>query len=166
MNKSWLVSTFLVAAMTSPAIADDMSGTHNQGQHEHGATPDHQTGHDHGDAQMPMSGEDVFLIKKDIDGYQVSFHVMKARPGKEMGGTHDFMIKVERGGKLADVVSVNSKVKQPDGQEESKMMMTMGDWYMAGYDLTHEGEHQLMVLFKTADGLKHFGGVYYPMHME
>jgi hypothetical protein len=40
--------------------------------------------------------------------------------------------------------------------------MEIGDWLIAGYDLGHEGKHQLMILFKTADGKKHKGGVYYP----
>ena len=47
-------------------------------------------------------------------------------------------------------------------EKPNQMMMKMGDWYMAGYDLGHNGQHQLMALFKTADGVKHFGGVYYP----
>ena len=37
----------------------------------------------------------------------------------------------------------------------------MGDWYMTGYDLGEKGKHQLIVLFKTSDGKKHKGGVYY-----
>jgi len=52
-------------------------------------------------------------------------------------------------------------VVHPNGKAESKMMMKMGDWYMAGYDLGHAGRHQVMVLFKTADGKKHFGGTFY-----
>lgn len=49
-----------------------------------------------------------------------------------------------------------------NGQSEVKQAMKMGGWYMAGYDLGHAGEHQVMVLFKTADGAKHKGGIYYP----
>lgn len=41
------------------------------------------------------------------------------------------------------------------------MLMKMGDWHMAGYDLNAPGKYQLMVLFKTSDGQKHFGGVHY-----
>lgn len=107
-----------------------------------------------------MSG--MLLVKKEIDGYAVSFHTMKAKPGKEMGGSHDFMIKVEKDGVTITALIANSKVVHPNGKTESKMMMKMGDWYMAGYDLGHKGQHQLMALFKTADGAKHFGGVYYP----
>ncbi|NOY71474.1 MAG: hypothetical protein GXP14_03725 [Gammaproteobacteria bacterium] len=107
----------------------------------------------------------MFLKKKEIDGYQVSFHVMKAKPGKEMGGTHDFMIKVEKNGKVLTNLVMNTKVKHPNGSSETKktmqMGMQMGDWLMAGYDLGHKGKHQLMVLFKTTDGKKHKGGVYY-----
>lgn len=104
----------------------------------------------------------MLLVKKEIDGYTVSFHAMKAKPGKEMGGSHDFMIKVEKNGAVVTDLIANSKVVHPNGESESKMMMKMGDWYMAGYDLGHKGRHQLMALFKTTDGVKHFGGIYYP----
>ncbi len=100
--------------------------------------------------------------KQIIDGYTVTFHVMPAQPGKEMGGSHDFMVKIEQGVKVVTDAQVNSKVIHPDGKSETKMMMAMGEWYMAGYDLGHTGKHQLMVLFKTADGAKHSGGVWYP----
>jgi len=100
--------------------------------------------------------------KQAIDGYTVTFHVMKAQPGKEMGGTHDFMVKIEKDGKAITDLAVNSKAIHPDGRAESKMMMRMGDWYMTGYGLDHSGKHQLMVLFRTADGARHSGGVYYP----
>ena len=111
---------------------------------------------------MPAKMDDMFQVKKNIDGYEVSFHVMKAKPGKEMGGTHDFMIKVEKDGKSLTDIVMNTRVVHPDGHAETKPTMKMGDWLMAGYDLAHEGKHQLMVLFKTADGSKHQGGVYYP----
>ncbi len=102
--------------------------------------------------------------KHTIDGYTVTFHVMPAEVGKEMGGSHDFMIKIEKDGKVLRDVVANSKVIHPTNQSESKMMMAMGDWLMAGYDLGHEGRHQLMVLFKTTDGAKHQGGVFYGGH--
>lgn len=104
----------------------------------------------------------MFLKKKEIDGYTVTFHVMKAEPGQEMGGSHNFMIKVEKDGKALSNITMNTKVKHPSGKSETKKTMKMGDWLMAGYDLGHEGKHQLMILFKTADGNKHKGGVYYP----
>jgi len=78
------------------------------------------------------------------------------------GGSHNVMIKVEKDGKALTNLTANSKVMHPNGKSESKMLMKMGDWYMAGYDLDHSGQHKLMVLFKTADGAKHFGGVLYP----
>jgi hypothetical protein len=102
------------------------------------------------------------LLKKNIDGYTVHFYVMKAEPGMEMGGSHDFMIKVEKDGVAIKKLIARSKVIHPDGKSEKKMMMMMGYWYMSGFDLGHEGQHQLMALFKTADGVKHFGGIYYP----
>ena len=106
------------------------------------------------------------LLKKNIDGYTVHFYVMKAKPGMEMGGSHDFMIKVEKDGAAIKKLITRSKVIHPDGKAEQKMMMMMGYWYMSGFDLGHDGQHQLMALFKTVDGEKHFGGIYYPRDRE
>jgi len=116
--------------------------------------------------QMPHGMKDkmqgMFLTKKEIDGYTVSFHVMKARAGQHMGGNHDLMVKVEKDGQVKTDLLVNSKVVSPDKSVASKMMMKMGDWYMAGFDMDQSGRYQLMVLFKTPGGNKHFAGVYYP----
>jgi len=123
--------------------------------------------HDHGNKAADghtmdgMSG-DMFLKKLPIDGYDVSFHVMEAQAGMSHGGSHNLMIKVEQGNKLVESIKINSKVIHPNGKSESKMLMKMGDWFMAGYDLGHAGKHQLMILFKTDDGKSHKGGVYYP----
>jgi len=127
-------------------------------QHEHGK----DMGGMSEDAGMMGEKDGDFLVKKQIDGYDVSFHVMQAQHGKEMGGSHDFMIKIEKDGKVVNDVMMNTKVIYPDGDTESKPAMKMGDWMMAGYDLHHSGRHQMMILFKTADGKKHKGGVYFP----
>lgn len=147
MNKShWITTIALLTALALPGQAGAMA-------QEHDAMP----------AGMQMHGmKHMFLQKKEIDGYTVSFHVMPATEGMQHGGTHNFMIKVEKDGKPAKIIAINSKVVHPDKQAESKMMMPMGDWYMTGYDLGQAGRSQLMVLFKTEDGTKHFGGVYYP----
>ncbi len=112
-----------------------------------------------------MSGtaknSEMFLEKRDIDGYTVSFHVMEAAEGMRHGGSHNLMIKVEQGDQAISELQANSKVVYPAGNDESKPLMKMGDWFMAGYDLKDGGKHQLMVLFKTPDGKKHFGGVHY-----
>jgi len=110
---------------------------------------------------MEHKKEGMFLKEKMIDGYKVSFHIMKAEPNKQMGGSHNVMIKVEKDGKTLTDVTINTKVVHPNGKAETKRVMKMGDWYMAGYDLGHEGKHQAMILFKTADGQKHKGGIYY-----
>ncbi len=123
-------------------------GDHDGMQHE-----------DHGGSGHKMDG--MFLEKKQIDGYLVSFHVMKPVGGPSMGGSHHVMIKVERDGKPVDGIVMNTKVVFPDGKDETKKAMKMGDWYMAGYDMQDGKKHQLMILFKTADGKKHKGGVYY-----
>jgi len=107
-----------------------------------------------------------FLTTKSVDGYQVSFRIMKAPAGMEQGGSHHVMIQVEKDGKALTDLVANSKVQHPNEKSESKMMMRMGDWYMAAYDLSHAGPHQLMVLFKTGDGQKHFVGVNYPPEQQ
>jgi len=153
-----------LSAITLATMLMTAGPLYASGSHSHG----HDNDNGHNDSAMSgksgMSGQmgDMFLVKKEIDGYDVSFHVMKAKPGKEMGGSHDFMIKVEKDGKALNNIAMNTKVKHPNGQSESKKAMKMGDWLMAGYDLGHEGKHQMMILFKTADGKKHKGGVYYP----
>ena len=139
------------------------SAAYASGDHNHSHDNDISGGHQEHTA-MTNSSKGMFLKKESIDGYDVTFHVMKAKPGKEMGGSHDFMIKVEKNGKVQTNVIMNTKVVYPDGKAESKKTMKMGDWLMAGYDLGHMGKHQLLILFKTADGQKHKGGVYYPGH--
>ncbi|MBL3527152.1 MAG: hypothetical protein JMN27_11125 [gamma proteobacterium endosymbiont of Lamellibrachia anaximandri] len=116
---------------------------------------------DHSSHDAMAAQPKMFMEKTQIDGYTVSFHVMQAKEGMQHGGSHNLMIKVEQGGRVLNDITANSKVASPDGKESSKMLMKMGDWYMAGYDLASAGKYQLMVLFKTADGQKHFGGIHY-----
>lgn len=157
MNKTVLaIMSMLAMAAIQPAWA---GGNHAHMEHGDGHAHSPQ-GSEHQHSAGKMGG--MFLVKKEIDGYPVTFHVMKAPRAQTQGGSHHFMIKVEKDGKPLDDLVVNSKVIHPNGKSESKLMMRMGDWYMAAYDLEHEGRHQLMVLFKTLDGNKHFGGVYYP----
>ncbi len=154
----------------SPAFA---SGNHEGMDAHHGTMNggmDHEMGkgHMHGKitGQMKDHMNDMFLVKKEIDGYQISFHIMKAPDGMQHGGSHHFMFKAERDGKVLTDLRVNSKVSHPNGTSESKMMMRMGDWYMAAYNLGHPGKHQVMVLFKTSDGKKHFDGIDYQQRAE
>jgi len=101
----------------------------------HGDKEHHMDEHMHADMEhnpcsMPsMQGmkEGSFLKKEVIDGYDVSFHVMKAPEGMEHGGTHHLMIKVEQNNTIIALQAVNSKVTHPNKQSESKMMMKMGD---------------------------------------
>jgi len=163
------ITSILAMGAVQPALAHEGAHeeSHEMSQHEtqmkgHGHH-DMEKMADHGQMQGDMKAmNDMFLVKKDIDGYTVSFHAMKVKAGMEHGGSHNLMIKVEKDGKALTNITANSKVTHPNGKSESKMLMKMGDWYMAGYDLDHAGQHKLMVLFKTADGNKHFGGVLYP----
>jgi len=134
----------------------DMSG-HEMKQHAQHMAPD---GMKHEHQKMDMASG-MFLEKKEVDGYTVSFHIMPAKDGMGHGGSHNLMVKVEQDGKALTDVLINSKVFHPNNSSESKMLMKMGDWYMAGYDLGHAGKHGIMILFKTADGKKHKASVYY-----
>lgn len=168
----------LIAALSLPVVAmaadehmHDHMGSHNMSgmQHDmHGDMGDEKHGNmeksmDHGmraEGHGQMQG--MFMKKVAVDGYTVTFHVMTANEGMNHGGSHNLMVKIEKDGKALHDVQVNSKVKREDGKTASKMLMRMGDWFMNGYDIKHEGRTQLMVLFKTADGNKHFTGVWYP----
>ncbi|MCF6218892.1 MAG: hypothetical protein L3J62_07020 [Gammaproteobacteria bacterium] len=155
------LTALLVAGPLQAAGEHDGGHGHDHGSMDHGDHSGQDDHADHGDHGSAMGGG-MFLVEREIDGYDVTFHVMKAKPGKEMGGSHDFMIKVEKDGKALSGLTMNTKVVHPSGESETKKAMKMGDWMMAGYDLGHGGKHQLMILFKTADGEKHKGGVYYP----
>jgi|UPI00035C3EA5 hypothetical protein len=153
-------SVLMISGVSTASASDETR--HMSGHHMHGA----MHGDAHNPCSMPMDAnkgmkEGTFLQSIDIDGYNVSFHVMKAPEGMAHGGSYHYMIKVEKADAVIPLQAVNSKVTHPDNTSESKMMMKMGDWYMAGYDLEHPGAHKLMVLFKTEDGKKHFGGLEY-----
>lgn len=152
--KQMIAAMYVMALMITPAAyaAGDHGQMKGHGDDKHGSMNKMSDG----------EKEDMFLVKKEINGYTVSFHAMPADKGAGHGASHNLMVKVENDGKALTDMVANSKVIHPNGKEESKMLMKMGDWYMAGYDLDHKGKHELSVLFKTADGKKHFTGVYYP----
>jgi len=72
------------------------------------------------DMGMSSDSKAMFLEKRSADAYEVSFHVMPAKPGKQVGGSHDFMIKVEKGGEVLSDILMNTKVVHPNGQSETK----------------------------------------------
>ena len=164
---AWGALAFALALQ--PAMASDET-RHRHGQHMHGALHGDQTSpsmmKEHGKMAGAMGAMQGSWIRQvEIDGLDVTFHVMKAMPakgdGEKKGHGQSVMLQVKREGRVLTDLMVNSKVVHPNGKSESKMMMKMGDWYMASYDLDHPGKHQLMVLFKTSDGEKHFAGVIY-----
>ena len=149
----------LLFTLTTPIVMASGDHAHDDG-HSHGQSNVHDDGHD--THKMTSDKGSMFLKQKTIDDYDVSFHVMNAKDGMKMGNeTYHLMIKVEEDGKELNNIKINSKVIHPSGKAQSKMLMKMGGWYMAGYDLGHQGKHELMILFKTADGKKHTGGVYF-----
>ncbi|MEW5756328.1 MAG: hypothetical protein AB1810_08480 [Pseudomonadota bacterium] len=148
-----LIAAGLWASSTVWAAEDTH---HDHSSHDHGAHESLEAGHN------PAGMAHGFLKEQEVDGYKVSFHVMGKTPGMDHGGSHNLMVKIEAKGKALQDVVINSKVVHPNGSAETKPLLRMGDWYMNGYDLAHDGKHQLMILFKTADGEKHKAGVYYP----
>lgn len=106
--------------------------------------------------------EKAFLETQNIDGYQITFQVLPAQAGKEMGGSHDLMVKIEKAGELVTDALVNTKVIQPDGEAEGRATTKMGDWYRTGYDLGRAGRHHVLLLFQAADGSWHSADVFYP----
>lgn len=149
-----LIVSSLLMGLSQITIAAD------HGQHDSMNTMNHEQS---GMSDSEHGGmNNMFLEKRTIDGYEVSFHVMPSNDTAKSGGSHNFMIKVEKGGEALQDVVVNTKVINPMEKSESKPAKRMGSWYSAGYDMDHKGKYQLMVLFKTADGEKHKGGVYYP----
>ncbi len=142
----------VLAVLLSLSIAGNANA--EKSTHDHTQMKD---GMDHSSKDMNQ----MFMEKRQVDGYDVSFHVMEATDGMQHGGSHNLMVKIEQKGTVKDA-KINSKVIFPDGKSESKMLMKMGDWYMVGYNLKSKGSHQIMVLFKTTDGVKHKAGVYYP----
>lgn len=157
MKKSLLVTIFISIFALSGGVYAGGKGDHSHGHEDMGA----MSQHDNKEMGMSHSDKEMFLEKHTVDGYEVSFHVMEAQPGMGHGGSHNFMVKIEKGGKALQDVKINSKVVHPNGDSETKPLMKMGGWFMNGYDLEHAGKHQLMILFKTADGNKHKAGVYY-----
>jgi len=160
MEKTMLVLVGLLFS-TSMAFANGGEEHHMDGMGHNPCSMKHMGGMKHNPCDMTAMKEGGSLQKAVIDGYDVSFHIMKAPEGMAKGGTHHVMIKVEQNNNIIALQAVNSKVTHPNEQSESKMMMKMGDWYMAAYDLGHAGEHKVMVLFKTTDERKHFGGIKY-----
>ena len=119
-----------------------------------------------GENQMSHSvvghgSKDIFLVKKEVGIYDVSFHVMTAHKVVEHGGSHNLMVKIEERGKAVPSVTINSKVIYPDGRTDSKPLIKAGNWYVNRYDLGGQGEHYLMVLFETEDGKMHMSDVSY-----
>ncbi len=156
MNHPIRIMTML-ALVAVPALASADEPRHKADGHH--AQSDMAGMHSGMHAQMHKKG--AFMASREVDGYQVTFHIMKAPAGQGKGGSHHLMIKVAQHGKTVNQLLINSKVVHPGEQSESKMMMRMGDWYMAAYDLGHPGDHRIMVLFKTPDGKKHFTGIVY-----
>ena len=151
MKPFWLLAA-MATLLTAPlaAQAEDHTG-HTMPGMNHGADP-HAS---HGQTGM-------FMRTVEVDGIAVTFHVMPTTPDMDHGGTHNLMVKFAQGGGEVMPTGANSKVIHPGDVEESHMLMKMGGWWMAGYDLSAQGAHQIMVLFMTDDGAKHFTGIWSP----
>jgi hypothetical protein len=160
MNRNVLLVLALVL-LSTPAWGEAMNHD-DHGAMDHAQMDQGKMDHGDGTTSGSMDHSKTFLVKTEIDGYTITFHVMDSTESMRHMGPQSLMVKIEKDGAVVTAEKANSKVIHPDGKEESNPMMAMGDWLMAGYDLGHEGKHQLMVLFKSSDGNKHFAAVYYP----
>jgi len=158
-----------ILAVSAIALAGILAIAPVYANEGHGHDDDHGSEKNHHDSKM--AGDDhhgdkkdgMVAMKKEVDGYTVNFHIMRAKPGKEMGGSHDVMVKIEKDGKIVNNVVMKTKVVHPNGKSESKKAMRMGNSLMAGYNLGHEGKHKFMTFFKTSDGEKHKAGIAFSM---
>lgn len=169
MKKTAVILTgLMVFGVTTSALAHEHEDGEMHQIKKHAQHMEHDGHHDmnahdmseHSDMDMGKSSS-MFLKKKEVDGYTVTFHVMPAKKEMVHGGSHTLMVKIEQDGKEVSDVLINSKVFFPNKTTDSKMLMKMNGWFMNGYDLG-EGKHGILVLFKTADGKKHKTSVYYP----
>ncbi len=111
-----------------------------------------------------MNHEQGFIVKKGIrDNYTVIFHVMRSPKGMRYSkNQYHLMVIVEKNNKAILGLHMISKVLHPDGTTEKKVMMHMGEWYMALYNLSHDqGRHWITVQFDIS-GKKYSAGTYYP----
>ena len=112
-----------------------------------------------------MKHVEGFITRKGIEGnYTVTFHIMRAPAGMRHSKDHyHLMVSIDRNGKALTDIDVLSEVRHPDGSAEKKLMLRMGDWFLARYNLDHElGRHWIVVTFTTVDGKTHSSGTYYP----
>ncbi len=152
-------------ATSSLAHEHEKMEGHEMGEHSMKKHTEHMhPAHDHDGMNQDMKMDkspSMFLEKKEVDGYVVTFHVMPADKNMAHGGSHNLMVKIEKDGQEVSDALINSKVFFPNKTSDSKMLMKMNGWFMNSYDIG-EGRHGIMVLFKTADGIKHKASVYYP----
>ncbi len=158
MKYSILISALLLMGSQSALAMEGMD--HSKMNHD---SMDHsKMNHEAMNHETIHADNKAFLVKKEVEGYTVSFHVMQAAGDMKHGGSHNLMVQIEKDGEVINDALINSKVFFPNNASESKMLMLMDGWYMAGYDMDHQGRYGIMVLFKTADGIKHKASVYYP----
>jgi len=168
MSKDLMIIGTIMLLGSMQSVQADERGIHKDLPSNHAKMQGENRGWHPSQESVQSRGEmkGTFVKKKTVNGYQLTFHVMKAADDLGHGGAYQFKLKVEQNGRPVKNLIVNSKVTHPKNQSESKMMLKMGDWYTAGYDLTHPGNHELIVLFKAKDGSKHSAGVYYPVEMQ
>mgnify|MGYP000094096524 FL=1 len=117
-NRLLLVSS-LSAVMLSTGFSTAASAASTDMQPmQHGEMNQNQMNHSNmsqetmNSSAMPqaMTDNQMFLEKKDIDGYTVSFHVMAAEEGMSHGGSHNRMITVDKDRTTVKGDKVNSKM--------------------------------------------------------
>ncbi|MDQ6972223.1 MAG: hypothetical protein Q9M30_06205 [Mariprofundaceae bacterium] len=114
--------------------------------------------------RAPMEHLEGYVVRKGIaDDYTVIFHVMRAPEGMRLSKEqYHLMVLVEKDGRAVSGMKMKSIVSHPNRTLASKPMVSMGQWYMALYDLNHEqGRHHISVHFEVS-GKGYSADAYYP----
>ncbi|MDQ6992414.1 MAG: hypothetical protein Q9M31_02995 [Mariprofundus sp.] len=141
---------------TSAMAYDEIRKT--DGRHMHG--PLHGGGKVFTAHRMDSMAGRLFE-KRIVDGYTLSFHIMKAEPGHHIGGPDNLMVRVEKGGEAMINLVLHSMVKHPDGRTIHDKMRKVGNWYLVGDGFEQVGQYQLRVQFETPDGAEHVAQLAY-----
>jgi len=104
------------------------------------------------------------IHEKSVNAYKLRLKVVSVTDSVPDGGSHNLLVNIRRDGRTQYKLKVSSTVEEVSDTEKSKSksMMELGDWYLAGYDMSPDGEYFITVSFKSADGETHSSSLVYP----
>ena len=102
------------------------------------------------------------IHENHVAGFDLKFKLVDAKESVDDGGSHNLLVNIERNERTAHGLSVNARIDDQHGNVASKSMMQLGDWYLAGYDLSDEKRYVITVSFTAPDGRVHRSAIHYP----